>query len=90
MPTANMTSRVPVALAALAALVALEALTLASPVIQPRPVDNSRDPHDGEPFEWEREYASLTASLSGHFHPLWAEWSAVIGGRRKPSLNVFF
>lgn len=22
-------------------------------LIQPRPVDNRRDPHDGEPFEWE-------------------------------------
>lgn len=34
-------------------LLAVLVAAAAAAIIQPRPVDNRRDPHDGEPFEWE-------------------------------------
>ncbi|XP_034247881.1 uncharacterized protein LOC117649339 [Thrips palmi] len=34
-------------------LVLAVAAAASAAIIQPRPVDNRRDPHDGEPFEWE-------------------------------------
>lgn len=34
-------------------LLVLAAVAASAAIIQPRPVDMRRDPHDGEPFEWE-------------------------------------